>query len=62
MQLTLQSSITLNNRVEIPRLGLGVYQTPPGEPTWRAVRYTLNIDYRHIDTAWLHDNERDVVI
>ena len=46
MQLTLQSSITLNNGVEIPRLGLGVYQTPPGEPTLHAVRYALNIDYR----------------
>lgn len=60
MQLTLQSSITLNNGVEIPRLGLGVYQTPPGEPTLRAVRYALNFGYRHIDTAWLYDNERDV--
>ena len=60
MQLTLQSSITLNNGVEIPRLGLGVYQTPPGERTLRAVRYALNIGYRHIDTAWLYDNERDV--
>ena len=26
----------------------------------RAVRYALNIGYRHIDTAWLYDNERDV--
>jgi diketogulonate reductase-like aldo/keto reductase len=60
MQLTLQSSVTLNNGVEIPRLGLGVYQTPPGEPTLHAVRYALNIGYRHIDTAWLYDNERDV--
>jgi len=60
MQLTLQSSIILNNGVEIPRLGLGVYQTPPGEPTLRAVKYALNIGYRHIDTAWLYDNERDV--
>ncbi len=60
MQLTLQSSITLNTGVEIPRLGLGVYQTPSGEPTLRAVRYALNIGYRHIDTAWLYDNERDV--
>jgi diketogulonate reductase-like aldo/keto reductase len=58
MQLTLQSSVTLNNGVEIPRLGLGVYQTPPGELTLRAVRYALNIGYRHIDTAWLYDNER----
>ena len=60
MQLTLQSSITLNNGIEIPCLGLGVYQTPPGELTLRAVRYALNIGYRHIDTAWLYDNERDV--
>jgi diketogulonate reductase-like aldo/keto reductase len=60
MQSTLQSSITLNNGVKIPCLGLGVYQTPPGEPTLRAVRYALNIGYRHIDTAWLYDNERDV--
>jgi len=60
MQLTLQSSIILNNGAEIPRLGLGVYQTPPGEHTLRAVKYALNIGYRHIDTAWLYDNERDV--
>jgi diketogulonate reductase-like aldo/keto reductase len=60
MQLTLQSSITLNNGIKIPRLGLGVYQTPPGEPTLRAVRYALDIGYRHIDTAWLYDNEKDV--
>lgn len=60
MQLSLQSSILLNNGVEIPRLGLGVYQTPPGESTLRAVRYALKIGYRHIDTAWLYGNEGDV--
>jgi methylglyoxal/glyoxal reductase len=60
MQLTLQSSIMLSNGVEIPRLGLGVYQIPPGEHTLRTVKYALNIGYRHIDTAWLYDNERDV--
>ncbi len=60
MLLTLQSNAKLNNGVEIPRLGLGVYQTPPGEPTLRAVRYALNIGYRHIDTAWLYGNEANV--
>jgi methylglyoxal/glyoxal reductase len=60
MQLSLQSSRLLNNGVEIPRLGLGVYQTPPGESTLRAVRYALKIGYRHIDTAWLYGNEGDV--
>ena len=60
MQLTLQSQATLNNGVEIPRLGLGVYQTPIGERTLQAVRYALKVGYRHIDTAWLYGNEGDV--
>ena len=60
MQLNLQSHATLNNGVEIPRLGLGVYQTPIGETTLQAVRYALKVGYRHIDTAWLYGNEGDV--
>jgi methylglyoxal/glyoxal reductase len=60
MELTLQSHAILNNSVEIPRLGLGVYQTAIGETTFRAVRYALKIGYRHIDTAWLYGNEADV--
>lgn len=60
MPLTLQSHAILNNGVEIPRLGLGVYQTPSGVTTSRAVRYALKIGYRHIDTAWLYGNEGDV--
>jgi methylglyoxal/glyoxal reductase len=60
MLLTLDSRARLNNGVEIPRLGLGVYQSPPGETTVRAVRYALKIGYRHIDTAQLYGNEADV--
>jgi diketogulonate reductase-like aldo/keto reductase len=60
MLLTIQSSIRLNNGVEIPRLGLGVYQSPPGSITQRAVRYALSIGYRHIDTAYIYGNESDV--
>jgi methylglyoxal/glyoxal reductase len=60
MLLTLKSSAKLNNGVEIPYLGLGVYQSPPGEITLRAVRYALKIGYRQIDTAELYGNERDV--
>ena len=60
MQLSPQSSTLLNNGVEIPRLGLGVYQAPPGESTLRAVKYALDVGYRHIDTAWLYGNEGDV--
>lgn len=60
MLLTLESKAKLNNGVEIPYLGLGVYQTPPGETTVRVVSYALKIGYRHIDTAELYGNEVDV--
>lgn len=60
MLLDLQSHAILNNGIKIPCLGLGVYQTPIGETTLRAVRYALKIGYRHIDTAWLYGNEGDV--
>jgi diketogulonate reductase-like aldo/keto reductase len=60
MVLTLDSRAVLNNGVEIPRLGLGVYQSPPGMTTERAVRYALTIGYRLIDTAQLYGNEEDV--
>lgn len=46
----------------IPVLGLGVYQTPPGEVTQRAVLDALACGYRHIDTASAYDNEKDVGI
>ena len=60
MLFTIQSSIRLTNGVEIPRLGLGVYQAAPCRITQRAVRYALNIGYRHIDTAYIYGNEADV--
>jgi methylglyoxal/glyoxal reductase len=60
MSFTIQSCITLNNGVEIPRLGLGVYQSPPGRITRCVIRYALKIGYRHIDTAYIYGNESDV--
>jgi diketogulonate reductase-like aldo/keto reductase len=52
-------TITLNNGVEMPALGLGVFQTPPDE-TRDAVRAALAAEYRHIDTAAAYGNEREV--
>ena len=46
--------------VRLPLLGLGVYQTPRGEKTRRAVSAALRAGYRHIDTARLYGNEEDV--
>ncbi len=51
--------LTLNNGVELPALGLGVFQTPPGE-TRDAVRAALDAGYRHVDTAAAYGNERQV--
>ena len=51
--------LTLNNGVEIPALGFGVFQTPPDE-TRTAVVEALSAGYRHIDTAAAYGNERGV--
>jgi diketogulonate reductase-like aldo/keto reductase len=52
-------SLTLNNGIEIPAIGLGVFQTPP-EETVAAVASALRTGYRHIDTAAAYLNEREV--
>jgi 2,5-diketo-D-gluconate reductase A len=51
--------LKLNNGVEMPALGLGVFQTPPDE-TVAAVETALATGYRHIDTAAAYLNEREV--
>ena len=52
-------TISLNNGVEIPQLGFGVYQVPP-EDTADAVSTALEVGYRHIDTAEMYGNEQGV--
>ena len=53
-------TVRLNQGPEIPSVGLGVFKTPPGPTTERAVRWALEIGYRHIDTATYYQNESDV--
>ena len=52
-------TVTLNNGVEMPILGFGVYQIPPDD-TERAVTDALEVGYRHIDTAAAYQNEEAV--
>ena len=52
-------NIVLNNGVEMPSIGFGVFQTPPDE-TRSAVAAALDTGYRHIDTAAAYGNEREV--
>jgi diketogulonate reductase-like aldo/keto reductase len=52
-------NITLNNGVQLPPIGFGVFQSSP-EDTVDAVRTALDVGYRHIDTAAAYGNERQV--
>ncbi|WP_369135898.1 aldo/keto reductase [Modestobacter sp. I12A-02662] len=52
-------TIALNNGVEIPQLGFGVFQIPP-EDTVEATLTALEVGYRHIDTAQMYGNEAEV--
>src|SRR6266545_1107866 len=52
-------AITLNNGVQMPALGLGVFQSPPAE-TAGAVEAAFATGYRLIDTAAAYGNEREV--
>ena len=52
--------IKLNDGVEIPTVGFGVFMIPNGGETYRAVLDALKAGYRHIDTAAAYMNESDV--
>jgi diketogulonate reductase-like aldo/keto reductase len=45
---------------QMPMLGLGVWQVPDGAQTVNAVRWALELGYRHIDTAQAYGNEESV--
>jgi diketogulonate reductase-like aldo/keto reductase len=51
-------TLTLNNGIKMPWLGLGVYKS--GAATYDAVRSALDAGYRRIDTASLYENEAAV--
>jgi 2,5-diketo-D-gluconate reductase A len=57
--MTQVPNIRLNNGVEIPQFGFGVWQVPPDE-TAQTVRAALDAGYRHIDTAQMYGNEEGV--
>lgn len=62
MELSINGKIKLNNGIEIPYLGLGVYLTKAGDETINAVKWALQAGYRHIDTAKVYGNEKEVGI
>ncbi len=52
-------TVRLNNGVDIPQLGFGVFQVPP-EQTRDVTLQAFEVGYRHIDTAQMYRNERGV--
>lgn len=51
---------TLNNGIEMPKLGLVTWQSKQGKESYAAVQAALEIGYRHIDTAAIYGNEDSV--
>ena len=53
------NTVTLNNGVEMPQIGYGVFQVSPAECE-RCVSDALSVGYRMIDTAQAYHNEEGV--
>src|SRR3954447_5010236 len=52
-------AVSLRDGASIPQLGFGVFKIPPAE-TEKAVTTALEVGYRHIDTAEMYGNEKQV--
>ena len=52
-------NLTLNSGQTIPQLGFGVFKIDPAD-TAEAVSEALNVGYRHVDTAEMYGNEKEV--
>ncbi|BBM89021.1 glyoxal reductase [Spirochaetota bacterium] len=53
----LAATLTLNNNVKIPIVGLGTYGLEAEETTAQTVAQALQLGYRHLDTASIYNNE-----
>lgn len=53
-------AVTLNNGVEMPSLGFGVFQVPDPAECERSVRDAIDVGYRLLDTATSYGNEEAV--
>ena len=60
MKRDINYKIKMNNGIEIPQFGLGVYLTKSGSECVNAVTWALEAGYRHIDTAKAYGNEKEV--
>ena len=58
--MNINTTKKLNNGVEIPYLGVGVFQVKDGDEAVNAVCWAIEAGYRHIDTAPAYRNEKSV--
>jgi len=58
--MNIRDTVTLNNGVQMPWLGFGVYQVEDGPEVEQAVSKALEIGYRSLDTASVYGNEKGV--
>ena len=56
----IQGSFRLNNGVEMPYFGLGVYLSKDGQEVINAIKWAVEAGYQHIDTASIYKNEEGV--
>jgi methylglyoxal/glyoxal reductase len=59
-RMSIKQLITLNNGVEMPVFGLGVFKAESGEETANAVTWALQAGYTAVDTAAFYENEGSV--
>ena len=57
--MDINTTVTLDNGVKMPMFGIGTWQIR-GRESYNAVLYALKIGYRHIDTAHIYGNEKEV--
>lgn len=58
--LNINKKIKLNNGIEIPQFGLGTYLNDDGKRAVDSMLYALESGYRHLDTAAMYNNEKEV--
>ena len=60
MNYQIDSKVTLNNGIEMPYFGLGLYLTGRGKKTVDAVKWAYETGYRLFDTAQFYHNEKEL--
>jgi diketogulonate reductase-like aldo/keto reductase len=61
MKITdIKGTVKLNNGIDMPYFGLGVFETKDGEEVIQSILYAIEAGYIHIDTASLYGNEKGV--